>query len=202
MSPRALFLTLLLATAASSYACQEPSQEQARYANYESDVDAIAKKYRAQLVSPLCQGDVEGFKACGLLFYSFRDRATTWARYNCQNVTADECLDAYAKLFTRELSNRYDRAVFDEVMSRCSSDSRCNGRGNWALMELFWLESHNEHVWHAEREELAARSRQDRADQATLAARERQAEAMAAALKEMQRTQAAQQPVKIDVTVR
>lgn len=54
-------------------ACR-PEAAETRSANYANDRNRILRDARSKAVVPLCKGDTDGYRACGLLVFDFREQ--------------------------------------------------------------------------------------------------------------------------------
>lgn len=174
-------LALATVVALAALSCR-PEAAETRSANLPSDLDRILREARSKVVVPLCKGDVDGYRACGLLVFDFREKAAI-DKFGAEHCTAlpegVSCFDLYSDAFMREVRRRYDQANEHDVKVACASEYDCK---QWEQHELAWLRSHNDRVLAAAKRQLAARGEQAERDQAEIDNYNRQMRAASAAL--------------------
>lgn len=163
-------------------ACR-PEAAETRSANYANDRNRILRDARSKAVVPLCKGDTDGYRACGLLVFDFREQSNQdrFSSQMCGGIPVRDdktCFDLYAEGFLNQLKRRYDLADAHDIKVACASEFDCT---QWEQMELAWLQSHNGHVFAAARRELAARGEQDDRDRSEVDNYDRQMRAASAA---------------------
>jgi hypothetical protein len=158
------------------------SAAEGRLQSAPAERDRIVREARAELVLPLCRGDTDGVKACGLLtdvrleprnVHAFVER-------DCGGTDDGACLDVFKQRLIRDFRIRYSLASEENVEAMCRSGvTDC---ASLPRLELQWLESHNERAIARAQRELEALDRSNEEDRATVAANERMWRQLAASI--------------------
>jgi hypothetical protein len=174
---KALPLNLALALVAIVLSGCGPSAAESRSASYASDQKRTLREMRAQLVLPVCKGDTEGYKACGLITHEYAEgaRVRAFVDARCHGTLDDDCIEQVRLSLLEAWAERYNHAVPQEIESRCAAEQNCEP---WAQRELRWLESHNDHVMARAKRAMGDRREQDDRDVAAIEAHREQMRAI------------------------